>query len=114
LSQPKGCQSYQVTKRRGFGQGSISGTEGGRGVAEPTGVLWGQGVLGKSSRAVVGVWEVGIGKFNPVSSAINDELSMGRACGGAEARGERLLGRGLCVTGRAWLCGLRGENREGQ
>jgi len=54
----------------------------------------GWGVLGRSSQVVVGVWEVSIGQFDPVSSAGDEEQFVGRACGGAEATGEQLLGRG--------------------
>jgi len=97
----KCCRSCQVTQMGSFGQGRISGAEGDRGVAGPTGVLWGQGVLGRSGGAVVGIWEVGVGGVGSISFTVNDGKSMGRSGGRAEARGEWLLGKGWFWSTRA-------------
>jgi len=94
LSRLKSCWPYQVTWRRGFGQGRICGAEWDRGWLGLPGSCGVRGVLGRSSRVVGGVWEVGVNKINLISFAVDNGSSIGRTCGEAEARGEQLLGRG--------------------
>jgi len=94
-------RSCQVTRRGSFGQGRISRAEGDRGWLGLPGSCGGRRVLGRSGGAVVGIGEVGVDGDSSIAFVVNDGSSMGRTCGGAEAREEQLLGKGWFWSTRA-------------